>query len=272
MSINLSINFSHPDAIAHRVSFARIDNTLNPVYTTVSPDPTSSPTNIATNIPNGQYSIRYHPIYADLRTCSDQLIETAACPGLISINAYLDGNNIIVQYFAPSEIVKVKINVSYPTGGSYSALFVNNGNNIPIALPNNVFGDFLVTGQSVCDEESGFYSPPSSQVTITRSQTTVTISNQSSDVNITSVTGISGYTLSLTLTPSNTDTGTHNAFTGQITLGLSGGSPIDGSASMLLNGTLIQCVNIITSTVTFNSASFAETDSITITISDAACI
>ena len=135
-----------------------------------------------------------------------------------------------------------------------------------------MFGDFLITGQSVCDEESGFYSPPSSQVTVTRSQTTVTISNQSSDVNITSVTGISGYSLLSTLTPSNSDNGSHDAFTGAITLNFSGGSPLDGSASLLLNGTLIQCAAITTSALTFNSASFAETDLITITISDSACV
>lgn len=274
-TINLTISLNQIGAIAHRVRYARIDNTLNPTFVTVSPDVVNTPnlvSTIAENVPNGQYRIGYKPIYSDLRECDEQFQDTPACSSLISINAYLDGNNIIVQYLAPSEAPKVRITISYPNGGSYTANYVNNGNDIPVALPNNVFGDFLVTGQSVCDEESGFYSPPSSQVTVTRNQTTVTISNQSSDVNITSVTGISGYTLLTTLTPSNSDNGSHDAFTGSITLGLSGGSPLDGSASLLLNGTLIQCVNVTTTSLVFNSASFAETDLITITLSDSACI
>jgi hypothetical protein len=273
-TINLSVKLNQDGAVAHRIRYARIDNVLNPVWVTVSPDVVNSPTlteTIATNIPNGQYRIGYYAIYSDLRTCTEQFVETPPCDNLISINAYLDGTNLIVQYLAPSDAPKVRITVSYPKGGSYTANYVNNGNDIPIALPNGVYGDFIVSGQSVCDESSGFYSPPSSQVTITRSATTVIISNQSSDVNITNVTGISGYTLLSTLTPSNSDAGTHDAFTGTITLTLSGGSPLDGSASMLLNGTLIQCVAIASTSLTFNSASFAETDTITITLSDSAC-
>ena len=274
-TINLTISLNQTGAISHRIRYARIDNTLNPTFVTVSPDVPNTPNlvyTIAENVPNGQYRLGYKSIYSDLRECDEQFIDTPACATLISINAYLDGSNIIVQYLAPSEAPKVRITISYPNGGSYTANYVNNGNDIPIALPNNVFGDFLVTGQAVCDEESGFYSPSSSQVIVTRSATTVTISNQSSDVNITNVTGITGYTLLATLTPSNSDTGTHDAFTGVITLTFSGGSPIDGSASMLLNGTLIQCVAISSGSLSFNSASFAETDSITITISDSACV
>lgn len=173
MSINLSVSFSHPDAVAHRVAFARIDNVVTPVYTTVSPDPVSSPAIIATDIPNGQYSIKYHPIYSDGRVCADQFQQTAACEGLISINASFSGDNIVVQYLAPSEVPKVRITVSYPNGGSFTANYVNNGNDIPIAVPSNLFGDFFVTGQSVCDEGSGFYSPFSSTVTVSRSPVTV---------------------------------------------------------------------------------------------------
>jgi hypothetical protein len=273
--INLTIKLDQDGAIAHRIRYARIDNTINPIWVTVSPDVVNSPNltaTIATNIPAGQYRIGYYAIYSDLRTCPEQFVDTADCDGLISINAYLDGNNIIAQYFAPSTAPKVKINISYPNGGSYSTLVVNTGNDVPIALPNGVYGDFIVTGQSVCDESSGFYSAPSSQVTVTRSATTVTISNQSSELSITNVTGISGYTLSATLSPSNSDTGTHDAFTGVISLTMTGGSPFDGSASLLLNGTMIQCVNITSGSLSFNSASFAETDLITITISDSACV
>lgn len=173
MSINLTASFSHPDASAHRVRYARIDNTVTPVYTTVAPDSVSSPATIATNIPNGQYRIGYKPIYADGRVCDEQFQDTAACEGLISINASFSGDNIVVQYLAPSEVPKVRITVSYPNGGSFTANYVNNGNDIPIAVPSNLFGDFFVAGQSVCDEDSGFYSPFSSTVTVSRSPVTI---------------------------------------------------------------------------------------------------
>lgn len=276
MSINLSVKLDQDGAIAHRIRYARIDNTINPTWVTVSPDVVNSPNltqTIAENIPNGQYRIGYYAIYSDLRTCPEQFVDTPACDSLISLNAYLDGNNIIVQYFAPSDAVKVKINISYPNGGSYSALYVNNGNDIPIALPSNVFGDFIVTGQAVCDEGSGFYSPPSSQATVTRSETTVTISNQTSLLTVTDVTGLTGYTLSGSVAPSGTDTGGHSAFTGQIVLTLTSSGLFTGNkAALLLNGTLIQCIDVVLGpSVTFNSASFAATDNIQILLSIGAC-
>lgn len=170
MSINLTISFAHPEAVAQRVKYARIDNTVNPNYITVSPDPVTSPANIATNILNGQYRISSYPIYADGRDCSTAptIVDTPACQGLISISAYITGNTIVVSYLAPPDIPKVRITVNFPNGGSYTANYINNGNDIPIAISSNLQGDFLVLGQSVCDESSGFYSGFSSQVTVSR--------------------------------------------------------------------------------------------------------
>jgi hypothetical protein len=275
-TINLTVKLNQEGAVSHRIRYARIDNTLNPIWVTVSPDVVNSPNlteTIAENIPNGQYRIGYYAIYSDLRTCTEQFVETAACASLISINAYLDGDNIVVQYFAPSEAPKVKINVSFPNGGSYSALYVNNGNDIAIALPNNVYGDFLVTGQSVCDESTAFYSPPSSQVTVTRAQTNVNVWNQSSILTITQVQGISGFTLDVPISPSVITTGAHDAFTGSIVLALTSTGLFTGHiATLILNGTLVQCVNMTSGTVTFNSASYAETDTIAIIVREGACI
>lgn len=274
-TINLTISLNQVGSIAHRIRYARIDNVINPSFITVSPDVPNTPNlvyTIATNVPNGQYKIGYKAIYADLRECDEQFVDTPACPGLISINAYLDGNNIIIQYLGPSDAPKVRITVNFPNGGSFTANYVNNGNDIPIALPNGVYGDFLVTGQSVCDEESGFYSSPSSQVTVTRQQTTVNIWNQSSDLTITAVNGISGYSLGAPLTPSNIDTGIHNAFTGTIGLSLTTSGLFTGHAARLIvNGTITQCIDITSGAVTFNSSSYAATDTIAVTISTGAC-
>jgi hypothetical protein len=274
-TINLTISLNQTGASSHRIRYARIDNVLNPSFITVSPDVVNTPnlvSTIATNVPNGQYRIGYRSIYSDLRTCDEQFIDTPACPGLISINAYLDGNNIIVQYLAPSDAPKVRITVSYPNGGSYTANYVNNGNDIPIALPNGVYGDFIVTGQSVCDEESGFYSAPSSQVIVSRQQATVNIWNQTSDLTITAVNGITGYSLGAPLTPSNIDTGTHSAFTGTIGLSMTTSGVFAGHAArLIINGTITQCIDITSGAITFNSSSYAATDTIAITISTGAC-
>jgi hypothetical protein len=171
--INLSLIFDHPGAVAHRVRYARIDNVLSPVYTTVVPDVTSSPATIAT-VPNGQYSVLSRPIYNDLRVCEEAERVTAACPGLISVNAYINGGNLIIQYVAPSDVPQVRFTVSYPNGGSTIRQVVNDGNDVAVALPSNLYGDFSVSGQSVCDPDTGFYSEASTQVTVSRSNISAT--------------------------------------------------------------------------------------------------
>lgn len=166
MSINLAISFSHPDAISQFVQYARIDNTGSPVFTTVSPNPTTSPAVIARNIPAGQYQIQSTPVYADGRICQPEIVQTPACPGLISINATLSGSTLIITYLAPSTVPKVRLSVLYPNGGSFVANYVNDGNPVSIGLPAGVFGNYSVSGQSVCDESSGFFSPASGSVTV----------------------------------------------------------------------------------------------------------
>lgn len=273
MSINLSISFSHPDAVAHRVRYARIDNTVNPNYITVSPDPITSPATIASNIPNGQYRIESYPIYADGRPCSgDPLIQdTAPCEPLVSINAYLSGDTIVVQYLAPPDVPKVRITINYPNGGSYTANYVNNGNDIPIAIPSNLEGDFLVFGQSVCDEGSGFFSPLSSQVTVTKGNSNLSIENFATGLTITSVSGIAGYSLPAFVEPGASASGSHQAFSGAISVYFSG-TTLNQSAALKVNGTQIQCVNLVTgSPANFSSAFYSSTDVITIELNDAVC-
>jgi hypothetical protein len=172
MSINLSVSYSHPAAIATQVSYARIDNTSNPVFTTVVPNLTgmSGTFVIATNIPDGQYQVNALPIYADGRTCTPTINTTPACPGLISISAVIQSGVLVVTYLAPSGAPSVLINVNYPNGGSFSQIYTNTGNPISIGLPSGVFGNYTVSGQSVCDVSSAFYSLPSASVTVNYAQ------------------------------------------------------------------------------------------------------
>lgn len=271
MAINLTLNFEYPvGASSHTATYARIDNTLNPSVVTV-PGITTSPATIAENVPNGQYQMTLVPVWPDGRVCTPTTVYTPACPGLISISAYIDGTNLIVSYLAPSEAPKVRITVNYPNGGSFTGNYVNNGNDIAIALPPNLYGDFSVLGQSVCDEDSGFFSPFSNQVVVNRSETNVTIINLATGLTIDSVTGITGFTLGSFITTGNTATGSHDAFYGSIQVTFQG-TPSSQSATLRINGTLIQCVDLAPSTtVVFSAASFGTTDDLEIEFSNGIC-
>lgn len=179
-NINLGIRFANTEVTSRRVRYARIDNTNTYLWTTVGTNPTTSPAVIATNIENGQYAIESVGIYPDGRTCPPRTYYTPSCEGLISINAYISSNNLIVEYLAPSGTPKVRITVDYPNNGQNVANYVNTGTPIVIGLPTGVNGDFFVTGQSVCDEASEFFSPKSNQVSVTRnSNPTITQVNES---------------------------------------------------------------------------------------------
>lgn len=274
MSINLSIRFSHPEAIAHLVRYRRIDLNPNSNYITVSPNPTTSPANIATNVPAGVYEVYSLPLYADGRECQPIYAYTPSCPGLLSINAYISGNNLVVEYLAPFDVPKVKINVFYPNGGSFTHNYINNGNPVVIPFPSNVYGDFGVTGQSVCDESSQFYSDQSNSVVVTRVQNNTFITNNLTGVDLVTVTGIAGFTLPAIVTTGNTQSGTHGAFLGPIAVTFTGTPSSGNSATLFKNGTPIQCVAVpVTSggTINFSSASFADTDLINISFSPGIC-
>jgi hypothetical protein len=166
MSINLSLIFQHPVAVSHFVQYARIDNVNTPVFTTVVPNPITSPAIIATNVPAGQYQINSTPVYADGRKCDPTVFTTPGCDPLTAISARINSGNIIVSYSAPSTAPKVRITVSFPNGGSSVANYVNDGNDIVIPIPAGLIGQFLIQGQSVCDESTGFYSGLSSTVSV----------------------------------------------------------------------------------------------------------
>jgi hypothetical protein len=174
MSINISVNLGVPaGASTNSISYARIDNLalgISPVFTNAG-NFNTFPATIATNIPSGQYQVQAVPVYPDLRSCAPTIQTTPGCPGLVSITASLNNNVIVVNYVAPSTAPKVRITINYPNGGSSVANYVNDGNPISVGVPAGVFGTYSIFGQSVCDESSGFFSLPSSTVTLNNAQT-----------------------------------------------------------------------------------------------------
>jgi len=172
-------------------------------------------------------------------------------------------------------VPKVRITVNYPNGGSFTANYVNTGNNIVIALPTNLDGDYVVVGQSVCDESSGFYSPFSSQVVVTKTTANVTITNTAGGITISDITGIDGFVLTQLVSPGNTVTGNHNAFFATITFTYTGTPSIPSNAQLLLNNTIIQCIDIPVmgaGTYTFSASNFAATDQLSIIFSGGSCV
>lgn len=163
--INLSIQIDHPAAVSSTVRYARIDNTANPVYITQTGVPNG--TLIIQNLPNGQYRVGITPVYADGRTCTETFQDTPACTGIISFSAVLDAGNIVVSYFALTDVPFVQVNINYPNGGTFSQQYANAGTDITVTPPSGVYGDYSVTISPVCDQDTGFIGSPSAPAIVT---------------------------------------------------------------------------------------------------------
>ena len=274
MSINLSIRFQHPDAISNAVRFSRIDNTTTPVWTNVQPNPVTSPATIATNIPNGQYAVGITAVYADGRSCSEEVTYTPPCPNMISVSGYISGSNIVVQYLAPSSVANVLINIGYPNGGSFSQIYVNTGTPISVGIPSGLSGNFTISAQAVCDAVSGFYGPPSATATVTYNPNNLLITSDAAGIVINTLTGIAGFTLPNNITVGSSIAGTHTAFYGTITFTWTGTPATNLNATLSINGTVVQCVNIPNTaggTLSFPSVSVAATDQFEIDFNTGLC-
>lgn len=154
--VDLVVTFTHPAAISHTIRYARIDNTGSPVYTTIPGIlPGQSPYTIS-GVQNGQYRVYIRPVYSDGRLCSESVVDTPACTGINSFSAEYDGTDINVTYTAEGSLDSVRVNISYPNGGSFTQIY-SNGDPIVITPPSGVYGTFFATIQPVCDPDSGFF-------------------------------------------------------------------------------------------------------------------
>lgn len=282
--IDLIVTFSHPDAISHTIRYARIDNTTTPTYITIpglTPGDSPYTINVSPSLQNGQYRVYIRPIYADGRLCSESVFDTPACTGINSFSAAYDGTNIIITYNVESSVPSVRVNITYPNGGSSSSIHTN-GDAISIAPPPNVFGTFFATLQPVCNVNTGFFGSPSSQAlfSITEDQTVlIEVVNPTggSSNRITNVTGISGFIFGSTINEGETQTGSHDNFTGAISVAIV--QPSDGGnngVALYVNGILVECLSVTGSsgfaqTKAFASRTYASTDVIRITYDEGIC-
>lgn len=166
-TMEILVTFDHPDAISNTIRYARIDNTNTPVYKTISGIlPGASPYVIAETpgLETGQYRVCIKPVYADGRACEESCYDTAACTGVTAFSAVYNSTTqtIDVTYSVSASAPKVKVNLTFPNGGSATYLY-NNGDTISITPPPGVTGTFFATLQAVCNDNTGFYSAATAQ-------------------------------------------------------------------------------------------------------------
>lgn len=184
----LVVTFSHPNAVSNTIRYARIDNTVTPVYTTIPGIlPGASPYSI-TGISNGQYRVYIRPIYADGRLCAESVYDTPACTGVNAFSAEFDGSDINVTYNVDPSVPNVRVVVNYPNGGTSTTVYAN-GDAISITPPPSVFGTYFLTLQPVCDLSTGFFGAPTPPVSVLIQQNNSTFTNQTGSSKALSVTG-----------------------------------------------------------------------------------
>lgn len=165
-TMDIIVTFSNPSAASFNLRYARIDNTETPTYISV-PGILSSPY-LIDNVPDGQYIVGLTPIYSDGRNCPEVTQTTTGCTGINSFSAVIGGSpsGFVISYNASAAIPKVRVNISYPNGGSFSQIYTNNGVDIDIPFPVNVFGDFSISMTPVCNETTGFFGAPTAPVIV----------------------------------------------------------------------------------------------------------
>ncbi len=164
---NLIVTFDHPSAISNTIRYARIDNTVSPVYTTITGVlPGDSPKSIA--VDEGQYRVFIRPIYSDGRICPEISYDTAPCVGLSALNAVYTDPNIVINYTVEEGIEYIKINIAYPNGGFFSQIYsvVSTTDVINVPAPVGVFGTYFVTAQPVCNNSTAYFGAPSGSAAV----------------------------------------------------------------------------------------------------------
>lgn len=187
---DIIVSFQNSDAISHDISYARID-LGTPTYNTYS-GITTSPYTIPVSVPKGQYRIGIKPNYANGRVCPIEYYDTPTCGTITSFLAALnyDSGHWYIDVTCTSTTSKIKIVIVYPNGGISTQIY-NVGGTIHIPIPDNQNGDFHIYAQAVCNEDTGWVSPPTPPIILNKDEGGgIVIENQTESTNITDITGI----------------------------------------------------------------------------------
>lgn len=264
---NLIVTFANTDPLftGSFIAYARVDNTTTPIYTTLgSTPPGVSPLTIP-NLPEGQYIVSMIPEFSDGRSCPAVFMTTAPCTGVNAFNAVNDGSgNIDVTYSVSSP--KLLVNVIYPNGGSFSQIY-NNGDDVSIPLPANVYGNFTVTIQPVCNETTGFFGSPSAPAIVSVPQPSgAVIASMDNLFNtgsyIAGISGIPAFSLTGNLNKNTSQSGIHTDMSGGAIVSF---SYIFGGGANHADGVNIYVNSSLQSTVTFGTSPYTGIYQATIT-------
>lgn len=156
--IDLKFKGSHPDAVAFRLQYAKVDGINPPVFTTVIPNPSTLPYTVA-DVPNGKYLCRITPIRADGSECPSSDFTTSTCAPLLGFSAIYDegSDSFIISVTLPAGTTKVNIRIDYPGGGFSEGNYTPSSGTVTIARPVGITGVFTIRGRSVCDEAENYY-------------------------------------------------------------------------------------------------------------------
>lgn len=287
-TMDILVNYNHPAASSVTITYARIDNTNSPTYITI-PNVVSSPYTIS-GVADGQYSVGITAIYADGRKCTQMFQTTPACAGINSFSAILGGSptsEFIISYSAASSIPKVKVNISYPNGGSWSQIYTNDGVDIDVPFPVNVYGAFSINMQPVCNEDTGYFGQPTAPViliindpsnpTPPSGEFTLRIENNAAGIIAQSATLGGSPTLVGSFPINNGGSSgdvSVNPITGILTVTVTG-TIISGvgCAILTVNSVTVQTVNISAGagTYSFTSRAYLNGQVVEVMLSDAAC-
>ena len=154
--MDITVTFTHPDAISNTIRYARTDLGGVLDWTTITGVlPGASPYSI-NDVDEGQYIIGLTPVYADGRKCGEVTKQTSSCPNMNAMTAVFDGSNINITYSAPNTSPKVRVVISYPNGGEFTQIY-NNGASISITPPSGLYGPYYIKMQTVCNENNNWF-------------------------------------------------------------------------------------------------------------------
>lgn len=266
--LDLVVTFvnSNPSVLGSVIRYARIDNTSTPLWLSVGQVTAGSSPYTIPNLPQGQYIVGVTPYYSDGRVCSELTLTTLPCTGINAFSAAVVEGQIVVTYSASSPYVNWSI--SYPNGGLITGQ-VANGASISESLPSGIYGNYTVTLQPVCNRTTNWVGQSTAPVILNVATPTGTVTAQS-DGNftpniVTSITGISGFSLSGNLNVGGVQSGIHYAFTNQtISVTITGAATAGAICDVTINGILVGTINVASGagTYTLTNISANATDPI----------
>lgn len=273
-TMDIILTFQHPTAISYIVSYARIDNTNSPTYITI-PSVVSSPYTIS-GVNDGQYIVGITPVYADGRKCTSVNQSTAGCANMSSFSAVLGGSptGFVLSYVAPNTVPYVRVNIAFPNGGSSSQIYTNAGTDININPPANVFGNYAITMQTVCNQDTGFFGAQTSPVVLNLTDPSVVTQNyqvsSSFNLSIDSVSGTGIPTLPPTGINGN-QFGHQTGMSGNYSIVVSGTVVTTTKLDVIKNESNVGCIAVPTAGTYMLSVTALESDNIIFAIDSGAC-